>query len=58
MAQFKDFHTRYLIATNIAARGLDIDDISHVVNFDVPLPPRTTCTASAAPAGRDARASR
>jgi len=39
MQQFKDNHVRYLIATNIAARGLDIDDISHVVNFDVPLTP-------------------
>ena len=25
-----------LVATNIAARGLDIDGISHVVNYDVP----------------------
>jgi ATP-dependent RNA helicase DeaD len=39
MQQFKDAHTRSLIATNIAARGLDIDDISHVINFDVPLTP-------------------
>ncbi len=27
---------RVLVATNIASRGLDIEDISHVVNFDVP----------------------
>src|SRR5205807_10201552 len=39
MQQFRDQHVRYLIATNVAARGLDIDDISHVVNFDVPLTP-------------------
>ena len=39
MKQFKDAHTRSLIATNIAARGLDIDDISHVINYDVPLTP-------------------
>jgi ATP-dependent RNA helicase DeaD len=39
MQQFKDAHVRYLIATNIAARGLDIDDISHVINFDAPLSP-------------------
>ena len=39
MQQFKDAHVRDLIATNIAARGLDIDDISHVINFDVPLTP-------------------
>jgi ATP-dependent RNA helicase DeaD len=39
MQQFKDARVRDLIATNIAARGLDIDDISHVINFDVPLTP-------------------
>ena len=39
MQQFRDQHVRYLIATNVAARGLDIDDISHVVNYDVPLTP-------------------
>jgi ATP-dependent RNA helicase DeaD len=39
MRQFKDAHVKYLIATNVAARGLDIDDISHVVNYDVPLTP-------------------
>ncbi len=39
MQQFKDSHAKYLIATNVAARGLDIDDISHVVNFDVPQSP-------------------
>jgi ATP-dependent RNA helicase DeaD len=39
MQQFRDNHTRYLIATNVAARGLDIDDISHVINYDVPLTP-------------------
>jgi ATP-dependent RNA helicase DeaD len=39
MKQFRESHTRYLIATNVAARGLDIDDISHVINYDVPLTP-------------------
>jgi ATP-dependent RNA helicase RhlE len=33
---FKNGEHRVLIATDIAARGLDIDGISHVVNFDVP----------------------
>ncbi len=33
---FKSGEHRVLIATDIAARGLDIDGISHVVNFDVP----------------------
>jgi ATP-dependent RNA helicase DeaD len=39
MRQFRANHLRYLIATNIAARGLDIDDISHVINYDVPTSP-------------------
>ena len=39
MERFREQHVRYLIATNVAARGLDIDDISHVVNYDVPLTP-------------------
>lgn len=34
---FKSGKIRVLIATDIAARGIDIDEISHVVNFDVPL---------------------
>jgi ATP-dependent RNA helicase DeaD len=39
LQKFKANHTKYLIATNVAARGLDIDDISHVINYDVPLTP-------------------
>jgi ATP-dependent RNA helicase RhlE len=33
---FKRGRCRVLVATDIAARGLDIDELSHVVNFDVP----------------------
>lgn len=33
---FKTRKTRVLIATDIAARGIDIDDLSHVINFDLP----------------------
>jgi ATP-dependent RNA helicase RhlE len=38
----KDFKTgsvRVLVATNIAARGIDVDGISHVVNYDFPMHP-------------------
>src|SRR5205814_2901132 len=38
---FKDGSTRVLVATDIAARGIDIDDVSHVVNFDLPNVPET-----------------
>lgn len=36
---FKEGEFRVLVATNIAARGIDIEALSHVVNFDVPHPP-------------------
>ena len=36
MASFRQCHTQVLVATDVAARGLDVDDISHVFNFDLP----------------------
>ncbi|MGQ0827220.1 MAG: DEAD/DEAH box helicase [Bacteroidota bacterium] len=36
LKQFKDGNLRVLIATDIAARGLDISDVTHVINFDIP----------------------
>ena len=36
MNAFRSGETAILVATDIAARGIDIDDISHVVNFDLP----------------------
>lgn len=36
LQKFKSGHVQVLVATNVAARGLDIQDISHVVNYDVP----------------------
>lgn len=39
LQKFKQGKVRVLVATNIAARGLDIEDISHVVNYDVPEHP-------------------
>ena len=44
-----------IVATDVAARGLDVQRISHVINFDLPPTPRATSTASAEPAGRIAR---
>ena len=39
LAEFKSGKVRILVATDIAARGLDIDQLPHVVNFDLPSVP-------------------
>ncbi len=36
LKNFKNRKTRVLVATDIAARGIDIDELSHVINFDLP----------------------
>lgn len=36
LAAFKESKTRVLVATDIAARGIDIDDLSHVINYELP----------------------
>lgn len=36
---FRRGHSRVLVATDIAARGIDVEGISHVVNYDVPMQP-------------------
>jgi len=36
LAEFKDGKVRVLVATDIAARGIDIDQLPHVVNFELP----------------------
>jgi len=37
MDAFKEGNVRYLVATDVAARGIDVPQVSHVINFDVPL---------------------
>ena len=39
LQSFKDGRIRVLVATDIAARGIDVDGITHVVNFDLPNVP-------------------
>jgi ATP-dependent RNA helicase RhlE len=39
LQDFKSGHVRVLVATDIAARGIDVDGISHVVNYDFPMHP-------------------
>jgi ATP-dependent RNA helicase RhlE len=41
LRNFKAKKTRVLVATDIAARGIDIDELSHVINYDLPEVPET-----------------
>ncbi len=37
MNSFKNDEVKILVATDVAARGIDVSDVSHVINFDVPV---------------------
>ncbi len=37
MEAFKEGNVRVLVATDVAARGIDVAEVSHVINFDVPI---------------------
>ncbi|MGQ9588436.1 MAG: DEAD/DEAH box helicase, partial [Thermoplasmata archaeon] len=57
MSKFKSGKLRILIATDVAARGLDIEDVTHVINYDIPENPedyvhRIGRTARAGKTGR------
>lgn len=52
MQRIRDGHLRFLVATDVAARGIDISDLSHVVQYDVPQDPEYYVHR----AGRTARA--
>ncbi len=41
LTNFKNGSTRVLVATDIAARGIDVDNLSHVINFELPNVPET-----------------
>ncbi len=41
LSNFKEGKTRVLVATDIAARGIDVDSLSHVFNYDIPNIPET-----------------
>ncbi len=41
LSNFKNRTTRVLVATDIAARGIDIDELTHVINYEIPNIPET-----------------
>ncbi len=41
LTNFKSGETRVLVATDIAARGIDVDNLSHVINYELPNVPET-----------------
>ncbi len=41
LSNFKEKTTRVLVATDIAARGIDIDELAYVINYDIPNIPET-----------------
>jgi len=55
---FRSGKLRVLVATDIAARGIDVDDVSHVINFDLPNEPESYIhrIGRTARAGRDGKA--
>ncbi|MFR2062669.1 MAG: helicase-related protein [Alistipes sp.] len=44
--QLQGGRTRVMVATDIAARGIDIEELPLVINYDLPRLRRPTCTAS------------
>ncbi len=55
LSAFRAGDLRVLVATDVAARGLDIDDVDAVINYDIPEEGNTMSTASGAPAGPSTR---
>jgi ATP-dependent RNA helicase RhlE len=41
LRSFRDGHARVLVATDIAARGIDVDGVTHVINFEIPNIPES-----------------
>jgi ATP-dependent RNA helicase RhlE len=54
LSRFKTGDLHVLVATDLASRGIDIDDISHVINYDIPVDPESYVHRI----GRTARAGR
>ncbi|MBP5855951.1 DEAD/DEAH box helicase [Marivibrio halodurans] len=58
LARFRRGQARVLVATDIAARGIDVDGVSHVINYDLPMEPEAYVhrIGRTARAGNDGRA--
>ncbi|MCP2043765.1 DEAD/DEAH box helicase [Pontibacter sp. HSC-36F09] len=41
LESFKNSETRVLVATDVAARGIDVEELSHVINYELPFEPET-----------------
>ena len=51
MSKFRNHNLQLLVATDVAARGLDVDNVSHIINYDLPTIPKSIPTAAGARAG-------
>lgn len=56
MNRFRSGNLQMLIATDVAARGIDVNDVDGVINYDVPRISNIMCTVSAVPAEQEKRA--
>lgn len=45
MDDFKSGKSRFLIATDVAGRGIDVDNVSLVINYDLPIEKRKLCAS-------------
>ncbi|MBF8962621.1 DEAD/DEAH box helicase [Pontibacter sp. FD36] len=41
LQSFKNYETKVLVATDVAARGIDVQELSHVINYELPFEPET-----------------